>query len=115
MIGLILLFFVGKAFYVLAENHGKAKLPFAVLGVASYYAGLFLGGMIIAICYEVLMDGSIDDINDMLLGLLGLPFGVLTCWGLYTILKRSWSRKETFSAPEEILDANLGDQHSDNA
>jgi hypothetical protein len=113
MIGLILLYFAGKAFYVLAENNGKSKWPFAILGVVSYYLGLFIGGMIIGICYEVFMEGSVEDLEDInatLLGLLAIPVGVLTCWGFYKFLENRWSKKETFSTSEDVLDANLVDQ-----
>lgn len=114
MIGLILLYFVGKAFYDLASQNGKNAWLFAILGVASYYAGIFVGGIIIAIGYGLFLDGSIEEVNDTLLGLLGLPFGVLICWGFYRLLKSRWTNKETFSrAPGDVLDANLMDRNSD--
>ncbi len=44
MLGLFLLYFIGKIFYQLAEAHNKNKWVFAILGVIAYYAGTFLGG-----------------------------------------------------------------------
>jgi hypothetical protein len=114
MVGLILLYFVGKAFYDLAGKNGKGQWLYAILGVISYYGGSFVGGILLAIGYELFMDGSIDDLNDTLLGVLALPFGVLACWGFYHLLKNHWTRKETFAPPEEILDANLMDHNSEN-
>lgn len=115
MIGIVLLYFVGKAFYDLAGINGKGQWLFAILGVISYYAGLVVGGILIAIGYELFLDGSIDDVNDMLLGVMALPFGVLTCWGFYRILKSRWEKKEPFTASaEDVLDANLVDHNSDN-
>lgn len=112
--GIILLYFAGKAFYVLAENHSKSKWPFAILGVVSYYIGLYIGGMIVGTCYEIFTERSIDDLkplNETLLGMLAIPVGVLACWGFYKFLENRWSKKETFSASEEgVLDANLVDQ-----
>lgn len=114
MVGLILIYFVGKAFYELAGFNGKGQWLFAILGVASYYAGMFIGQIILAIGYTLFLDGSIDEMNEILLGLLGLPFGVLACWGFYRILKSRWEKKETFSgSSEEVLDANVIDQNSD--
>lgn len=113
MVGLVLLYFVGKAFYDLAGKNGKGQWLFAILGVASYYAGLIIGGILIAIGYELLLDNSIDDVNDTLLGLMALPIGVLACWGFYRLLKSRWENKETFTAStEEVLDANLVDRNN---
>jgi len=111
MVGLILLYFVGKAFYELAGRHNKGQWLFAILGVGTYYAGLFVGGMLVAIGYELFI-GSVEEVNDTLLGLLGLPVGVLACWGFFRILKSRWETKETFSgSSSEVLDANLIDQN----
>jgi hypothetical protein len=35
MLGLILIYFVGKAFYDLAGLHGKSQWGFAILGIVS--------------------------------------------------------------------------------
>ena len=113
MVGLILLYFVGKAFYDLAGLNSKSQWLYAILGVGSYYAGLIIGGVLIAIGYELFL-GSIDEVNDTLLSFLALPIGVLACWGFYRILKSRWEKKETVSdSAEEVLDAHLIDKNSD--
>ena len=112
MVGLILLYFVGKAFYDLAGVNNRGQWLYAILGVGSYYSGLMIGGFFIAIGYELFI-GSIDDVNDTLLSLYALPVGVLTCWGFYRILKSRWEKKETVSdSAEEVLDAHLIDKNS---
>lgn len=113
MVGLILLYFVGKAFYDLAGLNNKSGWLYAILGVGSYYAGLIFGGLLIAIGYELFV-GSIDDVNDTLLSFLALPIGVLACWGFFRILKSRWEKKETVTgSTEEVLDAHLIDPNSD--
>jgi amino acid permease len=110
MVGLILLYFVGKAFYDLADANNKGKWLFAILGVVSYYTGIMIGGILIGVGYELFI-GSVDDVNATLLGFFALPFGVLACWGFYRILKSQWQKKKTFSeSSEDVLDANLIDQ-----
>ena len=111
MIALVLLYFVGKAFYDLAGIHNKSQWLFAILGVGSYYAGILLGGLLIGIGYELFV-GSIDEVNETLLGFMALPIGVLACWGFYRILKNSWENKES-SSTEEVLDASLIDHDSE--
>ena len=113
MIGLVLLYFVGKAFYDLAGLNKKNEWLYAILGVGSYYTGLIIGGVLIAIGYELFI-GSIDEVNDTLLSIFALPIGVVTCWGFYRILKRRWEEKETASgSAEEVLDAHLIDKNED--
>ena len=113
MIGLILLYFVGKAFYDLAGLHNKNEWLYAVLGVGSYYAGIIVGGFLTAIGYE-LYGESIDEVNETLLGILALPIGVLACWGFYRNLKSRWEKSKTFSGPTgDVLDAHLIDNKAD--
>lgn len=112
MVGLILLYFVGKAFYDLAGVNNRGQWLFAILGVGSYYAGILLGGVLIGIGYEIFA-GPVDELNDTLLGVAGLPVGVLVCWGFYRMLKNRWENKQTFSdATEDVLDAGPIDQNS---
>lgn len=106
--GIALLYFIGKAYYSLAERHEKSKWGFAILGIASYYFGIFLfGGIVVGVFYEIIMSKSVEDVDETVLTLIAIPFGGLTCWGLYKILDRQWSKPKVFSVPEEILDANF--------
>ncbi|MEP6735986.1 MAG: hypothetical protein ABJA70_10735 [Chryseolinea sp.] len=113
MIGLALVYFVGKSYYQLAELHNKSKWAIAILGVASYYVGLVVGAIIITLIYEFGFSKSIEEVNDVLIGLMSVPAGILACWGLYKILENSWSKSKSFSIPDEILDANFVNQHSE--
>jgi len=110
MIGLLFIYFIGKAFYDLAELHGKSRWGFAILGVASYYVGTFVGGILIFFVYEWGMSKSLEGVGDVALGFMALPAGVLSCWGTYRLLRSQWSNRTTFTASEEILDADLIDR-----
>lgn len=107
MIGLVLIYFVGKAFYELAHDYDRSAWGFAVLGVISYYGGQFFGQFVLV--FFLTLSGSLLDINEFLLSIMALPFGVLICWGFYQILKRSWSRASanSSSSSTEVLDADL--------
>ena len=109
----LLIYFVGKSYYDLASKHKKNKWGFAILGVVSYYAGLFIAGIVIALVYEFGMSQSIEDVPEIKIGLMALPFGVLSCWGLYRVLKSQWGKPVAFSESEDVLDANLIDQPQD--
>ena len=68
MLGLLLLYWVGKYFYKLAEEHDKSKWGFAILGVVSYYAGIVVFGFITGIVMELTAPGYIDTIHETLVG-----------------------------------------------
>jgi hypothetical protein len=90
MLGLLLIYFIGKNYYQLAGEHGKSSWGFASLGVLTYYAGTFLFGFLFGVTIELVSPGTIDGLNDFVLGLIALPFGVLSTVGLYLLLRRSW-------------------------
>lgn len=95
MLGLILLYFIGKKFAELAENYDKTKWQFVVLGIITYYAGSITFGIILGFSAEIISPGSLDSINDHLLGLIALPFGLASCYGLYYYLEKRWSNEPT--------------------
>jgi len=91
MLGLFLLYFIGKAYYDLAEKHTRKKWLHAFLGIASYYAGTILGGVVIVILYGAMeSEQAVDQMNDIVVSLLSVPFGILSCWLVYYMLKRKW-------------------------
>ena len=106
MVGFILIFFVGKAFYDLAGLNNKSQWGFAILGVASYYAGTFIGGIMLAVLSELAIF-SIENMSDVVLGILALPIGVLTCWGTYTLLKTHWNKAPEKVNRDEVLDGDM--------
>jgi hypothetical protein len=94
MLGLVLIYFIGKYFYKLAEEFGKNKWGFAILGVVSYYGGAFLGGIILGLI-SIVWDGfEVEYMSDMQLGLMAIPFGLLMCFGAYTLLKKIWTKNK---------------------
>jgi len=112
--GLFVLYFIGKSFYELARLHNRSTWGFAILGIASYYLGTILGAVLIAIYVELITESSIDDLPDLALNLMSIPFGVALCWGTYYLLKKVWSKAPVMTEQEEILDGSLRqiEQHS---
>ena len=105
MLGILLLYFIGKYFYDLAQDHGKSKWLFAILGIITYYAGTFIAGLLIGVAIEFWGMYSLADMNDFVLGLMALPVGVLACIVLYQILKEVWRDERVKS---EVTD-EMGD------
>jgi len=99
MLGLILIYFIGKKFYDLAQEFEKSQWGFAILGVVIYYAGTFIAGIVIAIGYEISSTNSIENVNEHVLGLIALPFGILSCVGLYNYLRKTWQKNKETNKP----------------
>lgn len=108
MLGLFLIYFIGKAYYELAHEFDKHRWGFAILGVVTYYAGFYLVAFItgILIGLGVFGDLDIDNIPEIGFSLLCLPFGILACWGLHRILKNQWSKART-ETNVEALDSDM--------
>jgi hypothetical protein len=111
MIALVLLYFVGKAFYDLAGLYNKSQWGFGILGALSYYAGQFLAAAIMGVVIAFVAPDKLESIGEgtgnIVMTLIAIPFGVLTCWGFYHLLKSQWSKKSDLSSSEDVLDGNL--------
>ena len=93
-LGFILLYFIGKAFHSLAFEYDKNKWGFAILGVVSYYAGSFIGAILILLGFEIVGNSLLDSDNDLFLNLLALPFGAGACYGLHKFLQNKWAKEQ---------------------
>lgn len=90
MLGLVLIYWVGKYFYALAEKYNQNKWLYAILGVVIYYLGQIIFGVILAIFNEFLDLGI--DFDNVVINLLGIPIGGLACYGFYKILENNWKK-----------------------
>lgn len=79
MLGILLIYFIGKYFYRLAEKFNQNKWLYAILGIVTYYVGTFVGGIILAI-FDELLTMEINWENNFALGLLVLPFGIASTY-----------------------------------
>ena len=91
MLGLVLIYFIGKHYYNLAGLHEKNKWLFAIIGIVSYYAGTFVTGVVLGI---VLLgfETSVDDLNTVVLALIAFPFGIGLTILVYYLLKKNWQK-----------------------
>ncbi|WP_397446063.1 hypothetical protein [Polaribacter sp. R77954] len=94
MLSVILLYWIGKYFYKLADEYNKSKWGYGILGIVIFYAGFFLFGFGIIFIAEVVSEGSTDIFSDTLLGFIMMPFGVLSCYVLYKYLEKTWNKND---------------------
>jgi len=107
MLGILLIYFIGKSFYKLAEEYNKHKWGVAIIGVIAYYVGTFISGIAIALFYELILSENVDNLNDLVLSFMSIPFGLLACWGLNTLLKKQWKSKRSRTVSMETLDGEF--------
>ena len=99
-LGLFLIYWLGKRFYILAEKYNQNKWLFAILGVIVYYFGQFVYGMILVILSEFFhLDIDIDNVG---YSLIGIPIGALFCYAFYYFLEKNWQSKQV--VPIENID-----------
>lgn len=106
MLGILLIFFIGKYFYKLAEDYYKNKWLYAIIGIVLYYAAGLVFGVLMGIV-DLIFGLNIDWDNAFGLSLFGIPIGVAAVYGLYVILKKKWG-KEKIVSKDEIQ--NIGEK-----
>lgn len=103
MLGILLIYFIGKRFYDLSIEHNQSKWLFAILSIVIYYAAGFVFGIIIAFLDIYVFDWGIDWENTVGANLLSIPIGLLAVWGFYVFLESKWE-KSVFIVKDEIED-----------
>lgn len=102
MLGLVFLYWIGKYYYRLAEEFEKKEWLYAILGIVSYYGGVFVFGIILTIVMELINPGYIDGANETTLSIIALPFGATGCYFYYKHLQKKWKKEDPRIQIEEI-------------
>jgi len=92
MFGLILIYWVGKYFYQLAEKYNQNKWLYAILGIVIYFVSQLLTGLFLGIL-DMIFGWNINWDNTAI-NLLGLPIGIGFSYLLYILLEKKWKKEE---------------------
>lgn len=99
---MLLLYFVWKYYKELAEKYNKDSYwPYVIGGAVIYYAGTFVGGIIIGVI-ALYGDINLEETDDRLIGLMALPVGILFSFLLYKYFEKKW--KSDYVNPELALE-----------
>lgn len=104
MLGLLLIYWLGKSFYELAGEFKKHQWGFAIAGVASYYGGTFASALLFGGILAYTESTAFLDTNETLLGLMFVPMGLLTCFLFYKFLQRRWENESVLATNDDLLD-----------
>lgn len=105
MLGLLLIYSIGKKFYDLAELYEKKKWLYVLLALLVYYGSMFFLVMILAVVME-LVGSSIEGWSELALSVLGIALGVITVVVFYNILKKKWKNQQIIS-DTSLLDDSI--------
>lgn len=106
MIGIFLMYIIGKQFYKLAGKYEKNNWGFAILGIVTYYAGTFIAAFTYELLAYVLESEAMMSLPKFALSLLVVPFGLLACWVLYKNLEHRWRSPKT-ALKSDVIDDEL--------
>ena len=94
MLGLLLLYFIGKKFYALAGLLGKHKWLYSILSAVCYFVvGFILSGLVIILDLMV-FEWNFNWEASWGMSYISVPFGLLGVLIFYNFLKNSWERFE---------------------
>ncbi len=94
MLGLLLLYFIGKNYHRLALEHQKKSWPWVVAGIVFYYLGtLLLGALLGLYCAVRQLDFDSTFSSQIGLSLIALPAGLISTALFYWILKKKWEKQ----------------------
>lgn len=87
MLGIILIFFVARLFYSLADKYGRNKWVFAILSIVNFFGIQVVIGLLIGL----FGDTSILD-DELLLTVIGLLSSIAATTILYFSLQAFWQK-----------------------
>lgn len=111
MLGLILIFWVARHFYRLAEQHNKSKWAYAILSIAIWFGAQVLFGLGLAIFF--MAAGEEVELDNMVISLLSLPISLAAVWLLNYLLKRSWKKQPNYGQLAGTLDDGMSVEQSE--
>ena len=91
MLGILLIYWIGKYFYQLAEKFNQNKWLYAILGIVVFYAAQLFFGILLGVG-DAIFDLGINFEENLGLDLLGIPIGALACNLFYELLDKVWKR-----------------------
>lgn len=99
MLRILLIYFIGKYFYELAQDFYKHRWLYAILGIVVYYISGFVFALILVVLDSLFLL-NINWDNSFGVNLISIPVGLLGCYIFYIVLKKRWEKADTSSMDE---------------
>ena len=105
---IIIIYYLGRQFYRLAEKYDKKRMPYAILGVVIYYLTMLTMAFILGMIYFIITgDAELENSSSIetILGILSIPFGLLGAYLLHRYLDKKWKKEHQ---GEEVFIEDIG-------
>lgn len=110
ILGILVIILIAQKFFILAGEYKRNKWVFAIIGVATYYAGTFIAAFIYGAVYFIMYpDASDESVDNLISRLILIGFGLLSCVLLYNILKRNWKKTKETTKKDHIQEIGKSD------
>lgn len=101
MLGILLIYWIGRSFYNLAELSNKSPWGFAIAGIGVYYGVQLVLGVLMHIFLDV-ETMSYEGVKG--LDLSAAFVGGIATYGFYQYVKKEWSKPQERASDPDILD-----------
>jgi uncharacterized membrane protein YdjX (TVP38/TMEM64 family) len=98
MLGIILIIFIAKKFYTLAEDNNENKWLYAIVSVVVYYGSTFLAGLLVGVIC-LIFGYDIENFGKVELTFIAIIFGLIMVYVFYEVLDKKW-----FNKKNEVVD-----------
>jgi hypothetical protein len=93
MLGIFLIYWVGKKYYDLATRHGRSAWGYCILAIAIYFGTQFIIGVILALSIPEVI-ANLDSSEEMALNLLSVPLSLGMWYLVFIFLRDKWEAIE---------------------
>jgi hypothetical protein len=106
MLGLVLIYWVGRKFYDLADYHKRSQWGYTFVGLGIYFGTQLIFGMVLELLNPGLIDG-LDKSSGLGLDLLGMAIGGLVWYLALQYFTKKWEQQ--YDSEAYNLDAEIED------
>ena len=92
MLGILVIYWVGKQYYELAFRYNKSKWFWTILAIIIYFSSQFLFGLILAFLFPA-MFVDLDTGKSFFINVMGVLFGLLAWYIVLKILESAWEKQ----------------------
>jgi hypothetical protein len=101
MLGLVLIYWIGRKFYDLAARYNRSEWAWAIIGVVIYYAAQIVFGVIIYVAFPEMSESTMTGLN---------YFGILVGGGVWyaalTYFEKKWENEsyQTYESDDSSIE-----------
>ncbi len=108
MLGIFIIYWIGRKFYDLAAIHNRSPWGWAILGVVVYYGTQLLFGMLAYLASPSTFD-NMDKGSELMFNLVGVAVGALVWYVFLQYITKKWENEseQTYENINDKID-NIG-------